>query len=438
MGVLAVALGYRLRQWIDRRLFHAPQTAAARAAAYAVPSQVSTEEDGARALEVIVAGWSKTERAVIALFGTGEEIVTADWTLPSGHPVALALHEIGWATPERLERERSTPGRDALRAWLAENGLAAVVVNQGKVVTLLIALGRRPSLRPFTYPEICELFELAAIAEAGLVRLRLTEQAVQAEKLATVGMLGACLAHEIRNPLYSIRQFVEMLPDNHNKPEFRSRFIRMASAEVVRIDRMIAQLENLAVPRRPKARTLRLHTVVRGAIELVTPMAVSEKTEIEISLEAENDRVFADAAASKQVLLNLCLNAIQIQYQALERRWVRVSTREVDGGVELVVSDGGPGIPPQVRSRLFRAFQSSRPGGLGLGLSISRDILAGFGARIDCDPPGPSGGGAVFRVFFRRVKPVAGLPTPVAQAESLVQRNAIDWRPAPPCVVAGE
>jgi C4-dicarboxylate-specific signal transduction histidine kinase len=229
-----------------------------------------------------------------------------------------------------------------------------------------------------------------------------------------------------------------MLPENHDKPEFRSRFIRMASAEVVRIDRMIAQLENLAAPRRPKARIVRLHTVVRGAIELVTPMAVSEKTEIEVSLGAEDDRVFADAAASKQVLLNLCLNAIQIQYQAPGRRWVRVATRQVDSGVELVVSDGGPGIPPQVRSRLFRAFQSSRPGGLGLGLSISRDILASFGARIDCDPAGPAGEGAVFRVLFRRAKPVAGLPAPAEQSEPLTQRSPIDWRPAPPCVVSEE
>jgi len=78
---------------------------------------------------------------------------------------------------------------------------------------------------------------------------------------------------------------------------------------------------------------------------------------------------------------------------------VKVSTRNVANGVEVVLEDSGPGIAPEIRPRLFQPFQSTKSSGFGLGLAICSDILAGLDATISVDPAQP-GRGATFRIVF--------------------------------------
>jgi len=80
-------------------------------------------------------------------------------------------------------------------------------------------------------------------------------------------------------------------------------------------------------------------------------------------------------------------------------RWVKVSTRNVAAGIEMIVEDSGPGIAPEIRPRLFQPFQSTKSSGFGLGLAICSDILAGLDATIAVDPSVP-GRGAAFRIVF--------------------------------------
>jgi signal transduction histidine kinase len=101
----------------------------------------------------------------------------------------------------------------------------------------------------------------------------------------------------------------------------------------------------------------------------------------------------------KQVLLNLCLNGIQASESRDAERWVKIGTRNRKGSVEMFVSDSGQGIAPEIRTRLFRPFQSTKSSGFGLGLAICRDILTGLNAGIEVDPP-ETGHGATFRVTF--------------------------------------
>ncbi len=401
VGLVAVAAVQLLKSRLEHWFFHAPGTAAARTAAHAAGSEAVTAADGVRRLEEILSDWAKSAKAHVAVFGPDDDAVTSGWTLAADSGALRTLQQLRWVTPERLERERSGPGRAVLGKWLETRGLAAAVVHEGSDVSVLVAVGQNAAHRPFTYPQITELFEFAAIAEAVVVRLRLTEQAVQSEKLATVGLLGAALAHEIRNPLYAIRSFVEMLPTNYDEQEFRTTLTKMAGAEIVRIDRLISRLANLAKPREVRVTTVRLHEVIVETIELMTPKARAELVTLETILKATDDRIQADADSVKQVLLNLCLNAIQAQQNQALPRWARFDTRKERDFVELRVRDGGPGIAAEIRPKLFRPFQSATPGGLGLGLSISRDTLAIFGATIECETADERGG-AVFVLRFLR------------------------------------
>ena len=109
--------------------------------------------------------------------------------------------------------------------------------------------------------------------------------------------------------------------------------------------------------------------------------------------------MFTDASAVKQVLLNLCFNAIQAVEKHAGDKWVKVATRNLDAGLELMVADSGPGISEEIRPRLFQPFQSTKSSGFGLGLAICRDILAGLDATITVDPT-VADCGASFRVVF--------------------------------------
>jgi len=121
---------------------------------------------------------------------------------------------------------------------------------------------------------------------------------------------------------------------------------------------------------------------------------------VEVVFSADPDVVVTDAAAAKQVLLNLCFNAIQaVEAKDGSEKWVRLTTRRVADGVELAVSDSGPGIAPEMQRRLFQPFQTTKSRGFGLGLAICRDILANVRATIAVDPALP-GQGATFRVTF--------------------------------------
>lgn len=408
IAMAVLAAGHELRVRLDRWLFHFPAAARARAVLHIAARQTKTEEDFRREFQNIVAGWARADSAV--LIGLADEHMPepADGRNAGADAASTGtLRRFGWVTPERLDRERPTTARKALAAFLGRRRLGALVTARGAASTVAVGVGSRATREPFTYPDIEQLTEFAEIAEAAMERLRLTAGIVQSEKLATVGLLGASLAHEIRNPLYAIRAFVELLPANYDRTEFREQFTGLVGSEVVRIDHLISQLMNLASPRPVEAMAMSLHDVVERGVELLSPKARATGVAIETDLQAQSDAIVADADALKQVLLNLGLNAIHAQEKTATRRWIRIATRDAGGALELIVSDGGPGIAPQIRSRLFEPFQSTHRGGLGLGLSVTRQTLARFGAVIVAEDV-PAGSGAVFRVTFSREAGPAG------------------------------
>ena len=144
---------------------------------------------------------------------------------------------------------------------------------------------------------------------------------------------------------------------------------------------------------------MELHTVLRGSLDLVATKAAEKRIEFRSDFAAAPDVIFSDASAAKQVMLNLCFNAIQAVEAREGERWVRVATRNVPGGIEMAIADSGPGISEEIRPRLFQPFQSTKSTGFGLGLAICSDILGNLDATISVDPAA-AGQGATFRVTF--------------------------------------
>jgi signal transduction histidine kinase len=388
-----------LNPWLDRRFQFYPRGFTARQTAFAVAQRERRLEELETAFFNLLKGWGQTDEVLI-VHGAGELRSRDGVVLASNDVVLTAMADLRWATPERLARERPTPGRTAVAQFLANHNLGLLVVEKGSTLTVLIGVGISASRRPFTYPQVSQLVELASIITGAFERALLLLKVQHAEQLATVGMLGASLAHEIRNPLVSIKTFVQLLPSHYQDPAFREKFFKLLGDEVDRIDHLTVQLLELATPRNYAATFIELNPVLRATIDLVATKAVHRNISLVTDLTASPDLVHTDTAAAKQVVLNLCFNAIQaVENQEQGERWVRVVTRRHGTSVEVAVSDSGPGIAPEMLPRLFQPFQTTKSSGFGLGLAICRDILAKLNASISVDPPQPNQG-ATFRVNF--------------------------------------
>ena len=395
---LALWFAGAANSWLDRLFHFYPQATAARQAAFATAGRETRLDNLERNFLAILKGWGQSDHALL-LQGSKDTLRNGNHEIAGGKELVTMMRQLRWATPERLMRERPTPERACVADFLQAEALGVLVIGEGPTLTTLVGVGVAASRRPFTYPQVTQLLELASIIESTLERAHFSVKAQHAEQLATVGLLGASLAHEIRNPLVTIKTFVQLLPQHHQDPVFREKFFRLIGAEVGRIDRLTEQLLDLAAPRTYTAESLELHPVLRASLDLVTAKAADKHIQLLTDFQASPDRVFTDASAAKQVLLNLCFNALQAAESSAGARWVRISTRSTATGLEMAVADSGPGIPEEIRPRLFQPFQTTKSTGFGLGLAICSDILANLNATISVDPPAPAGG-ATFRVIF--------------------------------------
>lgn len=338
----------------------------------------------------------RTEQVVI-MMSSQSRLVGGGLDFPADAPAIKALQSLLWVTPERLEREKAIVGREVLQSFMSEHQFALVVTNVGPALSFVVGFGLPSNRKPFTHPEIMRLMEVASTIENSLSRARYLKQAQHAEQLATVGMLGASIAHEIRNPLVSIKTFVQLLPNHYQEVTFREKFFRLIGDEVGRIDRLTEQLLDLSAPRVFAASMINAHELLNSCIDLIATKAEDAGVQLISDFQADNDLVFTDPNAVKQVVLNLSFNAIQALEQTKGERWIRLETTKVINGVQLAIVDNGPGIAPEVRARLFQPFQSTKSSGFGLGLAICKDILSSIHASISADPP-VAGRGATFRI----------------------------------------
>jgi|CXWL01.1.fsa_nt_gi signal transduction histidine kinase len=350
--------------------------------------------------EGLLRSWSQAGHARL-LFDSGEVYASGDIDFTKDRPAHAALCRSGWSTPESLQRQRAEPGLVDLRQFLTEFdlGLAVTAPRGSKSPSLLLVLGTKVNHRPFTYPEVQQVQEIAEFMDNILARSRLTRQARQSEQLATIGLLGASLAHEIRNPLVSIKTFAHLLPARFEDPEFRRRFKVLIPAEVDRIENLTQQLLDLSNPRRHQMEHISLHAVARETVELMLTRANEAGVNLVSTLNATADTIWADASAVRQVIINLLINAFQaLELQETDRR-VELKTRNSpNGSVILEVSDNGPGIPSDQRGRLFHPFESTKTKGMGLGLAVCADILHEHKAAIIVPDIGRPG--ATFRITF--------------------------------------
>jgi two-component system, NtrC family, sensor histidine kinase HydH len=196
---------------------------------------------------------------------------------------------------------------------------------------------------------------------------------MRAEQLAAVGQLAAGVAHEVRNPLTGIKMLVESALQSGNRKPLNLEDLQVIHREVARLEKTVQEFLHFARLPTPQCSTCDLRAVVREAVELVGGRARQQGVTLAVRTPDQPVDVFIDRGQLDTVLVNLFINALDAMPQG-GRLEVEVE-HTADAGARVTVADTGAGIPPQVASRLFTPFTTTKPTGTGLGLSISGRIL---------------------------------------------------------------
>ncbi len=209
------------------------------------------------------------------------------------------------------------------------------------------------------------------------------------ERLAALGEMAAGLAHEVRNPLGGIALYASMLEGQlADRPASRTATLRI-SQSVRLLDQLVSEILDFAQEHQLEPQRCRLGVVLGAAEDGVRPWAAERGATVVVEPSAADIEVFCDAPRLQRALLKLLMNGVQAVVEG-GHVWVTAAVRGEEGGVEIEVSDDGPGIPPEDMERIFNPFFTTRATGTGLGLAIVHRIVEshGGGIRVSNRPQG--------------------------------------------------
>ncbi|MGB5694751.1 MAG: ATP-binding protein [Polyangiales bacterium] len=241
----------------------------------------------------------------------------------------------------------------------------------------------------FSKEEVQLLLGLATQVAVAVENSELYHQMKEKDRLAALGEMAAGLAHEIRNPLGSIKASAQYLSETSD-PEAEGReFLDIIVDEVDRLNRVVSSFLDYARPGHTDPEPISVSSAVQLTLQLLRPECDSAGVDLHVTMEPDLPKARIDVERLRQVLINLIQNAVQamtrggsihVEARAQDRfrigggpgRWVQISVR-----------DTGPGIPPGLLGNLFVPFVTTKQQGTGLGLAISQRIVSEAGGRID-------------------------------------------------------
>ena len=306
-----------------------------------------------------------------------------------------------------------------------EAEVSVPITSKEKLIGIL-NLGHKEGKEIYSSEDLELLSTLANQAAIAIENARLYENLKQsqdtlrrADRLSSLGLLTAGLAHEIRNPLVAIRTFTQLLPERYDDAEFREGFQGLALKEVDRICGLINDLLSFARPSRPNVAEESMNDVVDGIARILETEAKEKGVEITRDFALNLPRVWIDREQMKQVFMNLILNAIQAMGEGgsifiSTRLTSRNDTGHAGQFVQVEVRDTGVGIPPENIEHIFDPFFTSKEEGSGLGLSISHQIVQEHGGYVTVESK--VGVGTTFFINLPIGKPIRRLSNGHAHA----------------------
>ncbi|PWU06661.1 MAG: hypothetical protein C5B51_11885 [Terriglobia bacterium] len=221
------------------------------------------------------------------------------------------------------------------------------------------------------------------------------EDLIQQERISTIGRLSASIVHDLRNPLAAIYGGAEMLVDR----DLPQGHVKRLAANIYHASRRIQDLlQDLLDVSRAKSRApeiCRLREVASAACDALTTAAAAQNVSLHLAIPPEIELPL-ERSRMERAFLNLISNSLEAMPEGGE---VRISAAVEDGSVLVEVADNGPGIAPEIRSKLFQPFVSAgKRNGLGLGLALSRQTVVDHGGEMWVDSQAGEGARFCFRL----------------------------------------
>jgi signal transduction histidine kinase len=241
--------------------------------------------------------------------------------------------------------------------------------------------------------ELCQL-----IAD----KVKLERELGEKEKMAFLGEMSARIAHNVKNPLSSMKTLVQLLEEDSSLSERARRDCTLVLQEIDRLNRNISQVLRYAKPARDSDRPCDLAMIARRVIDFSRPEVERRSVRLEFNGPDSGCRVQGGEEAAADIISNLLVNALEA---ASAGGSVRVGIRAEEHpspGIVLEVEDDGPGISPELQDKIFQPFFTTRPGGTGLGLAIVKRRAEEMGATVECVRATSLARGTMFTVTFRR------------------------------------
>ena len=241
----------------------------------------------------------------------------------------------------------------------------------------------------FSREEVQLLAGLASQVAVTVENSQLYSQMKEKDRLAALGEMAAGLAHEIRNPLGSIKASAQFLAETSDQPGERGEFLDIIVDEVDRLNRVVSSFLDYARPGHTNPEPIEVNSAVQLTLQFLRPECDSANVTLHVMMDPDLPTVRIDIERLRQVLINLVQNAVQAMTLGGD---IFVETRSsdrfrIEGGVQrwvqISVRDTGPGIAPALLPNVFVPFVTTKQQGTGLGLAISQRIVSEAGGRID-------------------------------------------------------
>lgn len=215
--------------------------------------------------------------------------------------------------------------------------------------------------------------------------LTIEENLRRAEKLSTLGEMAAVLAHEIRNPLGSIRGTAEILRDDYRPGDPKYEFIDIQIKETERLNRVVEDFLRMAKPQLIEKTPFSIQAELETVVMLVENDARQRRVKLELSPPSFDAIVTGDGEKFRQAFLNIVINALQATPPG---GIVKIATHKGDSGIDISFRDSGVGIETEILGRISEPFFTTKPDGTGLGLVITKKIVEAHGGilRIFSEP----------------------------------------------------
>ncbi|MDD4179425.1 MAG: ATP-binding protein [Candidatus Margulisbacteria bacterium] len=241
-----------------------------------------------------------------------------------------------------------------------------------------------------------EYFYQQKIADLSAENLKLYRELLQADKLAALGTIAAGMAHEIKNPLASIKGLTQVLPENLDDKEFISKYTEIVPRQLDRINRIVEDLLDFGQPKQLSMAEVSASKLLEDVLRLVDNQC--RKAEIEVVKEfAPVPAILADGEKLSQAFINIVLNAIQAMAGGGTLK-LKIKNAKVknDEFIIIEVSDTGAGIQPERLPKIFDPFYTTKEKGTGMGLAVTYRIIKEHGGTIEVESA--AGKGTIFKL----------------------------------------